>query len=297
MRFTAISDSSMSGPAAFAQPGGRDRHPGPPQSRAYRSVRPPQSTAQAASPCGRFDSAGRHCYHCGMIRPSPWLVLLLPVASIAAWFALGLNQAFSLHALAERHAALRGWAAAEPVTVAAAYVGVYAALVAACLPVGLFMTVRGGLLVGTAAGLALAMLGATSGAVVVFLLARGALAQTVARRAGPRLEGVLFGLRQDGFTYLLAMRLMPVMPFWLTNLAPGLAGLRLRTFIAATVVGVVPFGLVLASIGAGLASVLDAGGEPDLSILRSPAVVLPLLGMTVLSLLPAAWRRWRRLRP
>jgi hypothetical protein len=50
---------------------------------------------------------------------------------------------------------------------------------------------------------------------------------------------------------------------------------------------------VFASIGAGLSGVVAAGHTPDLAVVLQPAVLLPLLGLAVLSLLPVAWRHWR----
>ena len=226
------------------------------------------------------------------------LLLPLPVlALIAAWFVLGLHRHMGWQALAANHAMLRGWAAQVPALAALAYVAAYASLVALSVPLGGVMTMLGGLLFGAALGAVLAVLAATGGSMLLFLLARGVFAPFAARHCGPLLETLRHGIRRDGFSYVLAMRLIPVVPFWLSNLAPALAGMRLAPFAAATLLGIVPMTAVLAGVGAGLGDVLAAGGEPDVSMLRAPGVVLPLLGLAVLSLLPVAWRRWRRLPP
>jgi uncharacterized membrane protein YdjX (TVP38/TMEM64 family) len=138
----------------------------------------------------------------------------------------------------------------------------------------------------------LAVVGATIGAILLFLAARSALAPLLATRAGPFLDRVRPGLQRDGFSYLLVMRLIPVVPFWLTNLAPALVGIPLATFAGATFIGIMPATFVFASIGAGVEVVLAAGGQPDVSLIWSPPVLLPLVGLAVLSLLPVAWRRW-----
>ena len=97
------------------------------------------------------------------------------------------------------------------------------------------------------------------------------------------------GLDKDGFLYVLTLRLMPVFPFWLVNLAPALLGMRLAPFAAATAIGIVPGRLVFASIGAGLDDVLAAGGAPKPGF----ALLLPLAGLGVLSLAPIVWRKWK----
>lgn len=222
------------------------------------------------------------------------LLLLIPLAAlVAAWFALGLNRQVSWGLLAAHQADLRAWAAAHPVLAASAYVLVYAGLVAMSLPLGGLLTMSGGLLFGALLGGALAVLAASFGAMLLFLLARGALAPWFARRANPLLGGIMAGLRRDGFSYLLAMRLIPVVPFWLGNLAPALAGMRLAPFVAATMLGILPASAVLAWFGAGVGDILAAGGRPDPAILLTKPVLLPLLGLAALSLLPVAWRRWR----
>jgi uncharacterized membrane protein YdjX (TVP38/TMEM64 family) len=85
-----------------------------------------------------------------------------------------------------------------------------------------------------------------------------------------------------------------VVPFWLVNLAAALAGMRLWSFGAATLLGIIPGTFVFASIGAGVRDVLAAGNRPDLALILSPPVLAPMLALALLSLLPVAWRKWKR---
>jgi uncharacterized membrane protein YdjX (TVP38/TMEM64 family) len=98
-------------------------------------------------------------------------------------------------------------------------------------------------------------------------------------------------LARDGFSYLLALRLLPVFPFWIVNLAAAVAGIRLAVFAPATLIGIAPASFVLSWIGAGVGSVLAEGRTPDLSLLFRPRIVLPLLALAALSLVPALVRR------
>jgi uncharacterized membrane protein YdjX (TVP38/TMEM64 family) len=101
-------------------------------------------------------------------------------------------------------------------------------------------------------------------------------------------------LRKDGFSYLLAIRLLPLFPFWLVNLAAAVSGMRLGPFALATLLGIIPATFVFSSIGAGVGSVLAAGGTPNLSIIFSLPVLGPLVGLAALSLAPVAWKKWKR---
>jgi uncharacterized membrane protein YdjX (TVP38/TMEM64 family) len=136
--------------------------------------------------------------------------------------------------------------------------------------------------------------GATLGAVLLFLAVRVALAPLLARRAPRLLARIRPGLERDGFSYLLAIRLIPAFPFWLVNLAPALVGMRLLPYAAATLLGVIPAAVVFASLGAGVGGVLAAGQRPDLGVILAPHILGPLIGLAALSLLPVLWRRWRR---
>ena len=234
-------------------------------------------------------------------RPSPgrpawrrlWpLALILGVLGLAT--ALGLHRTLSFDTLAAHRASLAGFVEARPVAAALAYVAAYVVVVAFSLPGGAVMTLAGGFLFGPWIGAGLAVAGATAGACLLFLAARYALAETLSRRAGPLLDRVRQGLQQDGFWYLLSLRLLPVVPFWLTNLAPALAGMPFGPYAAATFVGIIPATMVFAGIGAGLGQVFDAGGRPDLSIIFSPGILMPLLGLAALSLLGAWWRTRQR---
>jgi uncharacterized membrane protein YdjX (TVP38/TMEM64 family) len=224
-----------------------------------------------------------------------WPLLLL-AALLAAAYASGLQRQLSWSALAAHEAALRQRVELHPLWAACAYVVTYAAAVAISLPAAVVLTVSGGLLFGTAGGGALAVAGAWIGAVLLFLAARTALGPLLATRAATLLDHVRPGLQRDGFSYLLALRLIPVVPFWLTNLAPALVGMSLAPYAAATLLGIIPATLVFASIGAGVANVLAAGGQPDLSVIFSAPVLLPLLGLALLSLAPVVWRLWQRRR-
>lgn len=223
-----------------------------------------------------------------------WVPLAVIIAGLVAAFALGLDQYLSLEVLARERAALVAFIAEHRTTAVLAYLGVYAVAVALSIPGGLVLTLAGGFLFGVAIGATLAVVGATVGATLLFLAARTSLGETLRRRAGPWLGRLADGFRADGFSYLLTLRLIPVVPFWLVNLVPAILGMRLLPYVAATLLGIIPATVVFAGVGHGLGATLDAGADPDLGILLRPAILLPLLGLALLSLAPVAYRRWRR---
>jgi uncharacterized membrane protein YdjX (TVP38/TMEM64 family) len=129
------------------------------------------------------------------------------------------------------------------------------------------------------------------GACIIFLAARTALRDVLRRRAGPFLQRMEQGFLKDAFHYLLVLRLVPLFPFWLVNLVPAFFGMSLRSYALATLIGIAPASIVFTSLGSGLGSLLDAGQTPDLGILFTPRLLLPILGLALLALTPVVYRR------
>lgn len=105
------------------------------------------------------------------------------------------------------------------------------------------------------------------------------------------LKRIEAGLRENAFNYLLMARLVPAFPFFLVNLAPAFLGIRLRTYVFATFLGVIPGTAVYTWIGAGLAEVFDRGGTPDLGLIFDPMILGPILALAALAGLPIVLRR------
>lgn len=219
------------------------------------------------------------------------LVILVGVL-VAAWL-LGLPQLISWQVLADNQARLHAAVADSPGVAMAWFIGIYAFAAAVSTPGSFMISVASGVLFGTWAGAVCSLVGATIGAVVLFLVVRSALAEFVARRAQRVMARIGPALERDGFLYLLALRLTTIVPFWLVTLAAALAGMRLAPFASATLLGIIPATVIFASVGAGMDALIAGGARPDLSVLLSPPILFPLLGLAVLSVLPIAWRTLR----
>lgn len=222
---------------------------------------------------------------------------LIPVcvllAVIVAFFALGLHRALSLDALRAHRAMLLAYVADHRMAAMLGYLALYVAVVAASLPGALAMSLAGGFMFGAVLGTGLIVIGATIGATLLFVIARTAFGDALRRRAGPFVRKMEEGFRANAFWYLLSLRLIPIFPFFAVNLVPALVGIPLATFVAATLIGVIPGTFVFASFGAGLGEVFDRGGEVSVGTILTPGIVAGLVGLGVLSLVPVAVKRWR----
>jgi uncharacterized membrane protein YdjX (TVP38/TMEM64 family) len=235
---------------------------------------------------------------CAMADPSPRsptfrrLIPLFLLFLAAAIFLLGGGRRYLTFAqLAEHRAFLSELVVEGGALAAIGFILGYAGLTALSVPGAMLMTLASGFLFGPWLGAIYALIGATAGASAVFLAARAGLAG-LAERAGPRVQRLKDGFRQDAFSYLLCLRLVPIFPFWLVNLVAGASGMQLSVYVTASFLGMIPGAFVYAGIGNGVGDLIAAGQHPDHYAIFRPNILLPLIGLAVLALLPVLYKRW-----
>ena len=243
----------------------------------------------------------------GLIRRlAPLLAVVL--LAVIAYVAIG-RGGISLEALIRHRVAIDAFVTDHRVLAVLSYIALYIAAVALSVPGAVFLTVTGGFLFGLVVGGSAAVIGATTGATLIFLVARTALGEPLLRRAGPRASQLAQGFREDAFSYLLFLRLVPAFPFFLVNLVPAFAGVRLGTFVAATGLGVIPATFIYAFAGTGLDSVITAQknlfqdclatGRTDCQLtfdawdVLTPQLLGALIALGLLALVPVVLRRRR----
>ena len=230
----------------------------------------------------------------------PRLARSLPLIIIAVAALLGLvllRDQLSFEALARHRDALLAFRDANHALAVLAVIAAYVLIVALSLPGATVATLTGGFLFGLFPGVFYNVIAATIGAAGIFLAVRAGLGAALARRieagggAAARLQD---GLRQNEWSVLMVMRLVPALPFFLANLIPAVVGVRFDRFVITTFIGIFPAALVFTSVGAGLGEVFAKGGTPDLSVIFTPPILLPLLGLAALSALPVVVKYFRK---
>lgn len=162
-------------------------------------------------------------------------------------------------------------------------------------PGGILIMLAGGTLFGPIVGPLLAAVGAALSALLVGAVGRVLLYDALDRRFGHRISHLEEVVTEDGFNWLLAARLLPVLPAWLVNLVPVVFPIPLWKVFVATLLGLMPIAFVLGGIGNGLGSLAEADAVPS-DILVSAEVIVPLMGLAVVALAPVAIKRLRRRR-
>jgi len=219
------------------------------------------------------------------------VIVILFVAALAS----GVADHLSLEELRRRGNELQAFASAKPVLCAVIYLAIYVGSVAVSLPGALILSLTAGFLFGPLGG-ALAAMGACGGSTITFLVFRTAFGDALRRKPGALLTRIEEGFKGDAFNYLLTLRLIPAFPLLVVNVAAGLMNIRIRTFVLASVLGMIPSSFVYAGIGAGLGHLFAQGGPVTVETLFSPRIYLPIIGMGVLAFLPPLWRHWRKRR-
>jgi uncharacterized membrane protein YdjX (TVP38/TMEM64 family) len=183
------------------------------------------------------------------------LLLLLFAAGVAAFHFLGLGKHLTLESLKANRALLTDLRLAHTILFPAVFVLVYIVQTAFSLPGAAILSLAAGAIFGVLSGTLLVVSGATVGAILAFLVSRTLLRDWVVKKFGGRMEGIDRGLRENGLSYLLFLRLVPAFPFFLVNLACGVTGLPLRTYALGTLFGIMPGSLVFVNAGASLAAI------------------------------------------
>ena len=240
------------------------------------------------------------------------LLVLLGVGGFV--FAMGWHRYLTLEHLAANRELLRSFIESNLLLSLAAFVALYAVTVALSLPGGAVLTIAGGFLFGWVLGGITSVVAATLGAIVVFVIAKSALSDVLQARAGPWLSRFRDGFHEDAFSYLLFLRLVPVFPFWLVNLAPGLLGVPFATYVVTTFLGIIPGTFAFSLAGNGLDSVIAAqqaahqsclakageGGQEscpqglDPSAFLTPELIAGLAALGIVALIPVAVKWFRR---
>lgn len=233
-----------------------------------------------------------------------------PVGAIAAILGLAWSMGwfdyFTLSSIIRHREALAGLIGDNLLLGLAAYVVVYAGLVAISFPGASLLTIAAGFLFGGLTGGLATVIGATLGAAIIFEIAKSSFGDVLEKRTGRFVARMRKGFQEDSFLYLLTLRLTPVFPFWVINIVPALLQMRLVPYVVATFLGIIPGTLAYSYIGAGLDSVIMAQEEAnpgcaaagtceiDPASLVTTEVILAMVGLGVISLLPVVVKKLRR---
>ena len=222
-------------------------------------------------------------------RMKRWAPIIVILAILIGGYLAGLNEYFSLDFITENRDKLMVRVEENFFLSLAAYFAIYTVAVAVSFPGASLITIISGFLFGWFAGGLTTVFAATLGASIIFMAARTSFGDLLQKKAGKRMAKLSEGFQKDAFNYLFTLRLAPIFPFWLINLAPALFGMKLMPYVIATFIGIIPGTFAYAYLGQGLGTTIAGGG---FSV--SPTLIAALAVLALVSVIPLVVKRWKK---
>ena len=216
-----------------------------------------------------------------------WLIATIFIGALAAFFAFEGPHYLSLDAVKQNRDVLLELTRAHYLASLVIGFVIYTTATAFSVPSGIVLSLALGFLFGRWVATALIVVGGTIGATLLFLCARYLFAEPVRSRLGPMAKRINDGFTRDGFSWLLFLRLTPVVPYFLVNLAPAVTDIRVRTYFLATLIGILPSTLVFTNLGQTLGTIESTRD------LLAPQTIAAFAALGLLALVPIMIRRWR----
>jgi len=226
-----------------------------------------------------------------------FLPLLLIVGTLAIGYGLGWHRYLTLEQLTSSRQMLKDIAEQQFFAAIALYILAYGLAVTVSFPATWLLTVLGGFVFGSVIGMAAASIAATMGATAVFSATRTAFGDFLRKKVSGTAARLADGFERDAFGFLLALRLVPVIPFFVLNIAPALFRVGTGTFVAATFLGILPGTLVYAYLGQSLDGVVlaaqRAGRDLTVQDIVTPEIAIAFAALAALAFVPVLVRKLR----
>ncbi len=216
-----------------------------------------------------------------------WIIFLILALIVVLFFALGLHHHVTLAQLKSRQHALDLLYAKHTGTFIALYMAVYILTAALSLPGAAVLTIAGGAIFGLWIGTLIVSFSSTIGATLAFLLSRYLFRDYVQKRYAGKLKTVNSGISKDGGFYLFTLRLVPIFPFFIINLAMGLTPIGTGAFYLISQIGMLPGTMVYVNAGTQLAKIHSTASilSPDLILSLALLGFFPWIAKAVAGIL------------
>ncbi len=223
--------------------------------------------------------------------------IVVVVAGLAAAYWFGLVDFLSFESLVEHRDSLMARVMENFWLAALIYLVTYILAVAFSFPAASLLTIFGGFLFGWFVAGTLTAIGATTGATIIYLAARSAFGDFLKKKAGSGVNKLADGFRENAFSFLLVLRLAPIFPFFVINIAPALFNVPVRTYVVATFIGILPGTYAYSYLGQGLDSVIlsarEAGVDVSASDLVTTEITIAFAALAAVAAIPFVIRKLR----
>ena len=222
-----------------------------------------------------------------------WIPIIVIVLLMIVAYFLGLPKYLTFESIQKHREIILTHIEAHPILMPLLFILLYIVVVALSLPGGTILTLLGGFFFGLPWAPVYVVIGATIGATLIFLAARTALGDFLKKKAGPFIKKMEGGFQKNAASYLLFLRIIPLFPFWLINIAPAFFNVKTRTYIWTTFVGIIPGSYVYTQAGRGLSAIFEDGKEFSLESIFNIQMRIALIVLALFSLIPILVKKLR----
>ena len=215
------------------------------------------------------------------------ILIVFIVLTVFVWNYFDVGMYTSLESLKENRMALMDYVDGNYTLAALVFIGLYIGATVFSLPIATFLTLLAGFLFGALFGTIFVVIGATIGATIIYLLAKTVFHDWFYARFGEQFKKHLHKIENDGFNYLMFLRLVPLFPFFVVNIAPAFAKIRTRDYVLSTLFGIIPGTFVYVYAGRALETI------ENVSDIATPSVISAFVLLGVISLVPVIYKRYK----
>ncbi len=214
------------------------------------------------------------------------IFIALALLFLAFGYGFGLFDFFNLQYLRQNAEQLLLWKNNHFLSTSLIFILLYIASIALSLPISTLLTLSAGFLFGRFLGTFYAVMASTIGALLLYFTIRWVMMDFARSKVDSLIHKIEKGLQQNGFWYILSLRLMPALPFWLLNLTCAFLRVPTRPYAMATFLGIIPVSFIYASLGTSLKFIHSTKDLNFMRIIEMPTLWIPLLLLAFLSSLP-----------
>jgi uncharacterized membrane protein YdjX (TVP38/TMEM64 family) len=227
-----------------------------------------------------------------------FLPLIVIIGSLIVAYAFGLQSYFSLAYLSEQREVLQRFVSENYLLAVVSFFTVYTLATAVSFPAASILTIFFGFLFGWFVGGILVVFAATLGATILFWAAKSSIGGFLREKLAGTAASFADGFAKDAFGYLLVLRIAPIFPFFIINIAPALFNVKTRDYVLATFIGIIPGVFAYSWLGEGVGSILDAakanGTTPSVRDLVTPEITIAFAAIAIVAAIPMIIKRFRK---
>ena len=212
-----------------------------------------------------------------------WFLPITLIIGILVYCFLNLSAFTSFDRMLENYFRFKELTSKNIILSYAAYSILYILVVSFSLPVASSLTILGGMIFGWYAFFII-IFSATSGSIVVFIAAKTIANQFFKKKASSFLKNLEKDFKKNDVLYLISLRLIPLIPFWLVNVLPAFFGMKIKSYILGTFIGIIPGTFIYVWLSISINTILNANDKFDFSLYKDPSIIgsLTALGFLVL---------------